>query len=147
MNKHAKELSMKHLNAAICVALFAAGAIVTVPATAADVLIMGESPAVSAVSGGMNEEDRQTIEKRFPQHKLQLLFASKGTPNEFLADIKVQIKDGSGKTVLDTVSEGPFLQVKMPVGKYSISAGSEGVFKTQSIQVSAAGPQRVVFIW
>ena len=141
---------MKTANSAICAALFALGAVATFPSTAADVLIAGETlPAgdVSAVSGGMNEEDRQQVEKRFPQHKLQLLFAAKGTPNEFLADIKVQIKDSNGKTVLDTVSEGPFLQVKMPAGKYAISADYDGVVKQQSVQVLGNKPQRVVFVW
>jgi hypothetical protein len=66
------------------------------------------------------------------------LFATKGSPNEYLADIKVEIKDKNGKLVLDAVVQGPFLLAKMPPGRYSVSADNDGVVKHQTIQVAGA---------
>lgn len=116
-------------------------------AVAAGPLDPAPEAAISAVNGGLNEEERAKVAAEFPEHRLELLFAGKGTPNEYLADIKVQIKDQSGNIVLDTVCDGPFLQVKMPDGRYQIIAASEGVLKQQTVQVLSAKAQRVVFIW
>lgn len=102
---------------------------------------------VSFVSGGVGEDERQEIKNLSPGYPLELLFVTKGSPNEYLADIKVQIKDKDGKVVLDTISQGPFLLAKMPPGKYSISADSEGTVKRQTIQVAGGKTQRVVFVW
>lgn len=141
---------MKLVNSAICVALFALGSGVILPSTAADTLASLEARQygpVLFVSGGVGEEERQQIEKLSPDYPLQLLFATKGSPNEYLADVGVQIKNKDGKVVLDAVSQGPFLLAKMPPGKYSISADNDGVVKRQTIQVAGAKPHRVVFIW
>jgi hypothetical protein len=145
-----KERVMKPLNSALCIALFAIGSGVIAPSIAADTLAAMEARQygpVSFISGGVGDDERQQIEKLFPDYPLQLLFASKGTPNEYLADVKVQIKDQAGKPVLDAVSQGPFFLLKMPAGRYAISASYEGVVKQQSVQVTGAKSQRVVFVW
>jgi len=102
---------------------------------------------VSFVSGGVGEEERQEIGKLAPAYSLELLFATKGSPNEYLADIKVEIKDKNGNVMLDTVAQGPFLLAKMPPGRYSVNADNDGAVKQQTIQVAGNKPHRVVFIW
>ena len=101
---------------------------------------------VSFVSGGVGEDEERAIERLVPDYPLQLLFVTKGEPNQYLADVKVQIKDKSGNVVLDTTADGPFLLAKMPLGKYSISADHEGAVKRQTIHVGGKA-QRVVFVW
>ena len=102
---------------------------------------------VPFVSGGVGEDELQQIKKLAPDYSLELLFANKGSPSEYLADVNVQIKNKDGTLVLDTVSQGPFLLAKMSPGKYSISARYEGIAKQQSIQITSAKTQRVVFVW
>jgi hypothetical protein len=138
---------MKYVNALSRLAAAALLAGLSAAAVAAGPLDPAPGAAISAVNGGLNEEERAKVAAQFPEHRLELLFAGKGTPNEYLADIKVQIKDQNGKLVLDTVCDGPFLQVKMPAGRYQIIADSEGVLKQQTVQVLSAKAQRVVFIW
>lgn len=75
------------------------------------------------------------------------MFSTKGSPNEYLADVKVQIKDKDGKIVHDAVTQGPFLLAKMPPGRYSVSADNDGTVKRQRIQITGAKPHRVVFLW
>jgi hypothetical protein len=102
---------------------------------------------VSFVSGGVGEDELQEMKKLSPGYPLELLFVTKGEPQEYLADVKVQIKDKDGKIVLDTMSQGPFLLAKMPPGKYTISADHDGTVKRQIVQVAGAKTHRIVFVW
>jgi hypothetical protein len=145
-----KENTMKLLNSAVCGALLAIspGVVLLSSTTGASAALeVVQNGPVPFVSGGVGEDERQEIGKLAPDYSLELLFATKGSPNEYLADIKVEIKDKNGKVVLDAVAQGPFLLAKMPPGKYSISADNDGVVKRQTIQVAGAKPHRVVFIW
>jgi hypothetical protein len=108
---------------------------------------IGQQGALSFVSGGVGEEERQEIMKLSPNYPLELLFAAKGEPNEYLADVKVRIKDKNGKVVLETISQGPFLLAKLPPGRYSISADNDGASKQQTVQVEGTRLRRVVFVW
>ena len=103
--------------------------------------------AVTFVSGGVGEDEVQEIKKLSPAYPLELLFVTKGNPQEYLADVKVQIKDKDGRIVLDAVSQGPFLLAKIPPGKYTISADHDGTVKRQIVQVAGAKTRRVVFVW
>jgi len=141
---------MKLLNSAVCGALLAISpGIVLLSSTtgASAALEVVRNGPVPFVSGGVGEDERQEIGKRAPAYSLELLFAAKGSPNEYLADIKVEIKDKNGEVVLDAVSQGPFLLAKVSPGKYSISADNDGAVKRQTIQVAGTKPRRVVFIW
>ncbi len=141
---------MKRLHAVIYPVIFVLGAVVFGPAMAADNLAalnpMREG-AVTYVSGGVGDDERQKIDELASEYPLKLVFATKSSPNEFLSDVKVQIKDTGGKTLVDSVSQGPFFLLKMPAGKYAISADYDGVVKQQSVQVLGNKPQRVVFVW
>jgi len=141
---------MKRLHATIYPALFALGTVVCGPTMAADNLAAlnpMQEGAVTYVSGGIGDDERQKMDGLAAEYPLKLVFATKGTPNEFLSDIKVQVKDGGGKTLVDAVSQGPFFLLKMPAGKYTINADNDGVAKQQVVQVVGGKPQRVVFVW
>ena len=141
---------MKLLNSAVCGALLAIspGVVLLSSTTGASAALKVEQNGpVAFVSGGVGEEERQEIGKLAPAYSLELLFATKGSPNEYLADIKVEIKDKNGNVMLDTVAQGPFLLAKMPPGRYSVNADNDGAVKQQTIQVAGNKPHRVVFIW
>lgn len=101
---------------------------------------------VAFVSGGVGADEAQAIKSMGSSYPLEMLFVTKGTPNAYLANVKVQVTDKSGNVVLDTTTQGPFLFAKMPPGRYSVSAESEGAVKRQNIQVTGAR-QRVMFMW
>ena len=101
---------------------------------------------VSFVSGGVGDDEAQAIKSMAANYPVEMLFVAKGTPNQYLANVKVQITDKSGNVVLDTTTQGPFLFAKLPPGRYSVSAESEGGVKRQSIQVTGAR-QRVMLMW
>lgn len=129
--------------------LFAAGLVVplSLASSAMASPVVQQQGVVSFVSGGVGEDELQEIKKLSPGYLLELLFVTKGQPQEYLADVKVQIDDKDGKIVLDTLSQGPFLLAKMPPGKYTVSASHDGVVKRQSVQVAGPKTRRVVFVW
>ncbi|MEI6729984.1 MAG: hypothetical protein WCL30_01890, partial [Pseudomonadota bacterium] len=57
----------------------------------------------------------------------------------YLADVGVMIKDKKDTAILETVSEGPFLWVNLPVGTYKISASTAKVSKSEKITVKKTG--------
>jgi len=135
---------MRSVKFAVQAAVIAAGLSVIPLSFAQDVTSQG---SVSFVSGGVGEDQSQTFKSMARDYPLELMFVTKGSPNRYLADVKVQIKDKSGNVVLDTTSNGPFLLAKVPPGKYTITAESEGGVKRQTVQVGGGKTQRAVFVW
>ena len=132
-------------------AFAAATLIAASPALSADA---GAMPAeetqgnVRYVSGGVGEDALAAFKQAAGKYALELQFVRQATPrDEFLADIKVTIRDGSGKVMLDTTAKGPFLLAQLPSGKYQIDAAYEGMSKRHSVDVQAGKHARAVMVW
>jgi hypothetical protein len=67
--------------------------------------------------------------------------------NEFLANVQVTIKDKAGKEMLSAISDGPIMLVKLPAGKYTVAAESDGKTLHRTVQVPAKGDRQVSFHW
>ena len=81
-----KENVMKLRYPAVCVTFLAIGSgvgLLSSPAAAMAALEVKQHGPVSFVSGGVGEEERQEIEKLSPGYSLELLFATKGSPNQY----------------------------------------------------------------
>ncbi|WP_051709811.1 carboxypeptidase regulatory-like domain-containing protein [Andreprevotia chitinilytica] len=95
----------------------------------AAVLMLATSPVfaerdVSAapstfISGGVGDSDASTLKAMRNQYNVHMLFTEKS--GAYLSGLHVQIANSKGDTVLDTVSEGPFLYARLPDGRYRIS--------------------------
>lgn len=72
---------------------------------------------------------------------------SEGRHDAYVANAKVSIRDKAGKMLLDAVSEGPILLVKLPAGRYHVSAMEDGKTLARDVLVGAKGGQQVVFHW
>ena len=79
-------------------------------------------------------------------YNLQLVFATQGS-GEYLADIKVQITDAKGNTLLDAESPGPLFFVKLPAGSYRISADFHGTPLRKSVTIGNRRLQNLYFHW
>jgi hypothetical protein len=104
---------------------------------------------VSYVSGGIGKEETKVMRRAEPRYPLTLEFAQYARPHdEYLADIKVNVTDKSGKLVLQTTSDGPILLTKLPSGHYKVSAENDkGQTITKQVVVDKAQPERVVLVW
>ena len=117
-------------------------------AAGADALQVHTQGNVSYVMGGVGEEHAQAMQAVRRDYPLSLLFVRKDKPkNAYLADIPVTIKDARGKAVLETTSDGPFLYVKLPPGRYVVSATHEDKIRTARVYVSRKGHKHLVFEW
>lgn len=104
--------------------------------------------AVSYITGGVGEDEAAAFKRAAATFPLEMLFVQKARPNdEYLADVKVSVRDRSGKSVLETMTEGPFLLAKLPAGKYTIEAEHRGERKHQSVEIRPGAHRRAVFVW
>ena len=75
---------------------------------------------ITYLSGGIGNDEAVAMKAEAKSYPLSMIFSA-GKDNEYLADVKVNIKDKAGKDVLNAVSNGPIILVKVPAGRYSMS--------------------------
>lgn len=77
-----------------------------------------------------------------------LELAQTSTPRaEYISDVPVTISDESGKIVLDTVAEGPFLLIKLPPGKYSLAATYQSIKLYRQLNIQKGQHEKLTLIW
>ncbi|ALV61697.1 hypothetical protein A8F72_25230 [Burkholderia cenocepacia] len=106
------------------------------------------SGAVTYLSGGIGSDQSAAIKREMDKYSLVLEFAGHtSNGNEYLADIPVRITDARGKTVLSTVTAGPFLLISIPDGRYTVAATYRGQVMRRNVDVHASSHSRTVFVW
>ena len=89
------------------------------------------------ISGGVGEEDMSHLKAVQGEYNLKFLITEKN--GTFLSDIAVHIADLKGHTIVDTTTEGPVLLIKMPAGKYKVTATRHDETSTRKISVGSKG--------
>lgn len=142
---------MKFRKSMIATAIAVSGLTLTLNAFAAQTSYLPPTHRqgeVSYLSGGIGLSESDAIKHVAKTYPLELEFVLKAKPKaEYVANVKVQIKDARDKTVLKATAGGPFLLAKMPAGKYKVSADRDGKVIHRQIEIAANGHQRVVFEW
>jgi hypothetical protein len=117
-------------------------------ATTSDVPAAHMQGKVTYLSGGIGLTEANAIKHVAGNYPLELEFLARSKPkDEYLADVRVQIRDARDKLVLDTTSAGPFLLAQIPAGQYTISANHDGQIEHRKIEIAAKEHRRVVFEW
>lgn len=101
---------------------------------------------VSYITGGIGLDESVAMKAAEKDFTLSLLFAQTKR-GEFVSDVKVSIKDKTGKTVLEAMSDGPVLLARLPAGAYTVSADYDGKVLVRKVQVDAKGVTRSGFVW
>jgi hypothetical protein len=130
-------LPRQHLRAAIfsgALAL-ATGSVTAMVAQAAEplapmrVVQVGE---IEYISGGKNEAEREELQARATDFRLQVNFSAAGSaPRPKRVDVKL-IRRGDAKRAINLTSAGPMLLVNMPSGTYKLSASVAGAPPVES---------------
>jgi len=102
--------------------------------------------SVRYISGGIGLDESTAIKTAEKDFTLSLLFAQTKR-GEYLADVKVSIRDKAGSTVLEAVSDGPMLLAKLPAGTYRISAEHEGTALVKTVRVDSKRVAQAAFVW
>jgi len=80
--------------------------------------------SIAFMSGGVGEREREILKEMGRDYSLKLIFLNK--KGEYLSDVIVKILDWNGKTILTTVSNGPWLFIDLPTGVYDLEASLKG---------------------
>jgi len=101
---------------------------------------------ITYLSGGFDPEEALAMQAEARSYPLRLVFSA-GERAESLADVKVTIEDTAGKALLDAVSTGPIMLVRLPAGRYTIRAvkSSPDIGLQLSVQVTAQSAERLDF--
>lgn len=99
---------------------------------------------VSYITGGITVDERDAMKPLAKNYNLRMSFSL--NVGNYIADVKVKIMSGK-KTVLDVVTDGPWLYVKLPVGKYTVMAEYEGKTVKKHASVSAKKGAALSFVW
>ena len=101
---------------------------------------------ISYMSGGVGKPEAAAMREEARHYPLSMVFSA-AKDNEFLANVQVTIKDHAGKEMLSAVSDGPIMLVKLPAGKYTVAAESNGKTLHRTVQVPARGDRQLSFHW
>jgi hypothetical protein len=104
------------------------------------------SAEVPAVAGGVGLDARAMLSSEArPEHDLKLVFAL--DTGNYLADLAVKVTDANGRTVIDGVSDGPWLYAKLPPGNYTATAMYKGESVTRRFNIGSSGQRIAYFRW
>jgi hypothetical protein len=97
------------------------------------------------ISGGIGLDEREALSHLAGGYDLKLMFAV--AAGNYLADVRVEIRDPAGQLVLDALSEGPWFFAHLPPGRYNVSVKLAGAVQRQNVQVSGRGQSQLNFLW
>lgn len=95
-------------------------------------------PGMMSLSGGIGEFECDAVQRRGPAYNLGLVFALQ-EGNDRL-DVPVVITDEQDNKVLDMVLVGPLLYIKLPPGRYTVTAQVNGHTQQRVVQVGQWQP-------
>jgi hypothetical protein len=97
------------------------------------------------LSGGVGLDEREALNTLAAGYDLKLMFAV--SAGNYLADVRVEIRDAGGQLLVDAVSEGPWFFAHLPPGHYNVSVSLAGAVQRQNVQVSGRGRSQLNFFW
>ncbi|MCC8400584.1 carboxypeptidase-like regulatory domain-containing protein [Paraburkholderia sp. MMS20-SJTN17] len=104
--------------------------------------------AVTYLSGGIGSDQSAAFKSAMHNYPLALEFVgTTASGNDYLADVPVTISDSHGKHLLSTRSDGPFMLVSLPSGRYDLTATYHGKTERREVSVSDATHAREMFAW
>jgi hypothetical protein len=102
--------------------------------------------SVTYVSGGIGKDESDAMKQAASRYSLAIEMASPASPRaEYVADVKIDIRDQRGATVLSTISDGPILLANLPPGRYTVNATKNGASQQRDIVVGSGARPRVMF--
>ena len=101
---------------------------------------------VTYISGGIGHDEAAAMKAEARNYPLSIVFSA-GKDNEYLAGLNVTILDRKGKEVFKTSGAGPILLVKLPAGKYTITAQRNGESLRRAVQVTGHPGKQIALHW
>jgi hypothetical protein len=103
---------------------------------------------VSYVTGGVGKDSAAAFQAASKDWPAMLEFVVKSKPrDDYLANVKVQVRDAKGHTLLEATSEGPFVLARLAPGTYDVKATFGGKTLDRKLHVQTGQHVREVFVW
>jgi len=100
---------------------------------------------VHYMSGGVGQDEIQAMRNAAKPYNLKMEFnAANG---EYMAVVKVILRDGKGNIVLKTASDGPCLFVAVPSGMYKVDAEALDKTVIKSATITDKHGANLQFFW
>ena len=103
---------------------------------------------VTYVTGGIGKDESDAMKRAASNYSLVIDMSSPGGPSaraQYVADVRVDIRDQQGAMVLSLTTDGPILLANLPPGRYSVSATKNGASQQRDIVVGSGARPRVMF--
>ncbi|SNS35212.1 hypothetical protein SAMN06265795_102338 [Noviherbaspirillum humi] len=104
---------------------------------------------IGYLCGGVGEDEAKAMKEAASGYDLLLTFAAQD--GAYLADVRVDIADGSGRPVMEAHCDGPMMLVDLPSGTYRVRAEVKGRMLSRMVRVSRNGEgnglARTVMAW
>ena len=84
------------------------------------ILMATSDEGVRYLVGGIGSDERETIENLGMGYNVKFVFAERS--GDYLSDVRVVIDDLHGKRLAQVMTNGPWLYVKLPPGRYRVEA-------------------------
>ncbi len=123
--------------------LIVAAILVVSPAVTFGELDVHDQDGVPYVSGGVGSEERRMLQAMSEHFDLKLTMAL--TDGHFVSDVRVRIQDSYGDTLVDTVTDGPFLLAQLIPGAYTVSCREDDETVTQTVHIDGGRQQQLTF--
>ena len=102
--------------------------------------------SVTYVSGGIGQDESDAMKAAASRYSLAIEMAAPASPRaQYVADVKIEIRDQRGATVLSTISDGPILLANLRPGRYTVNATKNGASQQRDIVVGSGARPRVMF--
>lgn len=90
------------------------------------------------ISGGVGDEALAAIRLVAADYNVHVTFS--GRQGSYLASVPFTVTRGKDEKLLEGVTAGPMLYIKLAPGSYQVSARIDGVWQSKAAQVAASGP-------
>ena len=101
--------------------------------------------SVAYLTGGVGLDERAALDREGRDYNLKLSFAMTG--GKYVGGVRVVVRDASGGVALDAVSDGPWVFVRLPAGRYGVSATFGGATQTRTVELSPSRQTVVNLFW
>lgn len=128
-----------------CLAALCAGLAATSIAAESALPAVQQQGGISYVTGGVGLDEASALRAAAPQYNLRLTFAT--ASGEYAAGVKVVLRDAKGQSLVEAASDGPFMYLQVPPGKYQVSAEGMGETLTRPAVVRPKGGTELIFRW
>ena len=98
----------------------------------------------SYVSGGVSDDERETLQTQQERYNLWIVTALRRT-GEYLSAVHLKIIDAHQKVVFDAPLEGPWLMIDLPLGKYTIEAKLDDQSLKRQTTIHAGDHHQAIF--